>query len=125
MPAGQPLKYRSVTALIKMMDDYFDDCDIKKIPYTITGLCQSIGTTRKTLCEYEKRDKYVNAIKKAKARVEQYVETLMLSGKAQPGTIFWMKNHGWQDRQQVDVNDVTDLSEDQLRAKLSHIMAKK
>ena len=95
------------------MDKYFKDCDETKQLYTITGLALALGTSRKTLCEYAKKEEFSNTIKAAKQRVEAQVERILLE-KGHAGAIFWAKNHGWQDKQQIDVNDVSSKSREEL-----------
>ncbi|MDR6794724.1 hypothetical protein J2X12_004128 [Pseudarthrobacter oxydans] len=85
-------------------------------PYTILGLCRQLKTTRETLLDYESGkyddrddsdesgDKFSDAIKEAKARINEQVEERMLSGAA-PGaaSIFWLKNNAqWKDKSEVD-----------------------
>ena len=85
-------------------------------PYTILGLARALKTTRETLIDYESgkyddRDdtdesgeKFSDAIKDAKSRINEQVEERMMSGQA-PGTasIFWLKNNAkWQDKSEVD-----------------------
>jgi hypothetical protein len=89
-------------------------------PYTISGLAYFLDTTRSTLLDYERlaemdsdqlplklRTKdpfllreYSYTIKKAKSRCEGYVEEQLLSGRAQIGSIFNLKNNyeGWEDK---------------------------
>ena len=101
------------------INNYFQDCDDKGLPYSITQLALSLGTTRKTLSDYEGRDKYSNVIKEAKQRIEAYVERTLLSGKAQAGCIFWLKNHGWSDTTRVELDDVSKLTKEQLAQKIN------
>lgn len=101
MTAGRPLKFQSVEELQKQIDEFFADCDAKKEPYTITGLALALDTTRKSLCEYEEREEFSNAIKKAKARVENYAEKKLYAGMP-TGPIFALKNFGWQDKLETE-----------------------
>lgn len=83
-------------------------------PYTITGLALALKTTRDVLLDYESgkyddRDdtdedgeRFSNAVKEAKIRVQARVEEMSLNG-AGAGTIFWLKNNaGWKDKTEVD-----------------------
>lgn len=99
---GQPLKWQSVDILQKQIDDYFAECDSSEKPYTITGLALALDTTRKTLIEYEDRPDYVNAIKRAKTKVENYAEQRLYSGSA-AGPIFALKNFDWSDKTQQEL----------------------
>ena len=100
---GRPLKFQSVKELQEKIDAYFDTCVKDKEPFTITGLALALDTYRKVLCEYEERDKFSNTIKKAKARCEHYAEKKVYSGNP-AGPIFVLKNYGWKDKQEKEVN---------------------
>ncbi|WP_440220915.1 terminase small subunit [Dietzia sp. MNB45] len=85
-------------------------------PYTITGLARALGTSRETLLDYEsgKHDekagdfdgadqRFSDAVKEAKSRVQEDAESRLMSGMPATGFIFWLKNNaGWRDRQEVD-----------------------
>lgn len=87
-----------------------------QIPYTITGLARALGTTRDVLLDYESGkydekaddfdesgERFSNAIKDAKLRVQQNAEELLMSGMPATGPIFWLKNNaGWRDKSEVD-----------------------
>ena len=115
---NKPLKFPDVNDLKDSIDEYFIMCDTKKKPYTITGLCLWLDTTRKTLMSYEScleiewlkriddkaKVEYVNTIKKAKLRCENYCEEQLLNplcSKSPIGSIFALKNYGWADRQEI------------------------
>jgi len=115
---NKPLKFPNHKDLAKTIDDYFDMCDKKKKPYTITGLCLALDTTRLTLLHYEQcleidwikrldneaKACYVTTIKRAKLRCENYAEEQLLnsySNKSPIGSIFALKNYGWQDKQEI------------------------
>lgn len=85
------------------------------IPYTITGLARALKTTRETLLDYESGkyddkddtdvdgERFSDAIKDAKLRVQQNAEELLMSGGPATGPIFWLKNNaGWRDKSEVD-----------------------
>lgn len=91
-------------------------------PFTITGLARALGTTRKTLLDYEhewlesieedKRKQFSNAIKEAKLVVEEYLEKYMHNGKNQTTAIFMAKNNfGWVDRRETDLTTKGDKIE--------------
>jgi len=96
----------------------------RQIPYTISGLAYWLETNRTTLLDYEHlaekepdkiplhlRDKdpfilrgYTDTIKKAKARVEGFVEMKLMQGGHPAGPIFNLKNNfqRWEDKTVVD-----------------------
>jgi len=115
---NHPLKFPSSEDLKTTVDAYFDMCDTKGKPYTITGLCLELDTTRQTLLNYENcmdiewlkrldtqaKQCYIDTIKRAKLRCENYAEEQLLSptSKKSPiGSIFALKNYGWQDKQEI------------------------
>jgi hypothetical protein len=128
---GKPLKYKTVEALEQAIEAYFAECDphiveypyihtdpktkertlkfekrlTEQEPYTMSGLAYALDMDRRTLLDYSKRDRYLPTIKKARNRVEKYVEKLMLkSNGVVAGVIFNAKNNfGWQDKIETDI----------------------
>lgn len=125
MGAGRPLKFKSVKALQEKIDAYFDECDEKHEPYTITGLALALDTTRQGLLNYEDREEFYYTIKRAKLRIEHFVEKSLWAPKIATGVIFNLKNNfGWVDKQEIDQNvtgtmtnkvDLSGLTTDELR----------
>lgn len=149
MPAGRPLKFKTVKELQDKINAYFADCDphpeqvvyfewheievestdnkgevasrkvrdqtrppkeivmwdiSKQKHYTITGLAMALNTTRETLLDYENKDEYSDTIKKAKSKIENYVEN-NLFGSNVTGPIFNLKNnYGWRDKTEQDLH---------------------
>ena len=72
---------------------------------SILAMCRHIGTTRETIREYEMREGYVDTIKKAKARVEEYLENELYRKEQVTGVIFNLKNNfGWKDKQEIETS---------------------
>lgn len=117
MSAGRPPKFKSVEELQNAIDLYFLSCENpEKLgeyirPLTITGLANALDTSRQTLLEYEgevegreKSKDFADTIKRAKCKVEQYLEEYMFTGKNQTGAIFNAKNNfGWKDKSEQDI----------------------
>lgn len=122
---GRPLKFKSLKEIQTLIDAYFAECDphvieiqevknnevfFKKImseqkPYTITGLALALDTSRETLINYEEREEFFDAIKKAKMKCQNYAENYLFSGKNPIGPIFNLKNnYGWKDEIENNVN---------------------
>ena len=101
------LKYKSAKELQEGIDKYFQECDEKEKPYTMSGLAYSLGIDRKTLINYGERDSYSTLIKKAKQKVECQLEENALMGKSNSiFTIFNLKNnYGWVDRQEQEITE--------------------
>ncbi len=104
MPGGRPLKFSTPEELQEKIDAYFSqatDSEGKVIkPITITGLALWLDTTRDVLLDYQNRDEFSHAIKKAKLRVECYYEEKLMM-PACTGSIFALKNFGWSDRNET------------------------
>jgi hypothetical protein len=99
---GRPAKWESPEALQVLIDEYFTACDENKRPYTVSGLAVALDTTRRTLCDYEKKDDFTHTIKRAKQRVEQYAAEALFTSRNTAGVIFTLKNnHDWVDRKEV------------------------
>lgn len=118
---GRPKIFRSATELERHILKYFAECEIKEKPYTIAGLASSLGISRNTLHQYGKREDFRDVIKGAVTHIEASVESIMLQGKAQAGSIFWLKNHGWHDKREIDVNDISKMSRDELLEKVKSL----
>ena len=103
MPRGRPKAYTEVEVMKQKIDKYFNDCDRNKEPYTVTGLCLALDICRDTLSEYMKKDEFSDTIKKAKLKVENYLEKRLINDNSTTGIIFNLKNNfGWKDKQEVE-----------------------
>ena len=111
-PGGRPLKFPDVEALEALIQAHFDECVSKTYtdangvkhlePLTITGLALALGTTRKTLLDYEEKGEFSYTIKQAKTVVENYAEK-RLFGTSPTGAIFALKNYGWKDKTESEI----------------------
>ena len=101
--SGRPLLFKTVKELEDKINSYFEDENNK--PYTITDLAVWLDCDRKTLTNYENRDKFFPTIKRAKTKIEAGIEKGALLGLYNPTfSIFNMKNNfGWQDKQEIDM----------------------
>lgn len=125
---GRPLIYKTVEELQACIDEYFTYCDnrTKKLwddklqkefmisdpaPYTMHGLARALHISRQALMEYSHREQFGDAIKEAREKVAEDVETRMMDGKAQSGAIFNLKNNfGWKDETKSDVKSQVDVN---------------
>lgn len=105
---GRPLQYESKAALQVAIDDYFetkakvDMGEYISFQPTMAGLALHLGLSRQGLLNYEGREEFVDAIKRARMRVEEALEQ-RLYGNAPTGAIFNLKNNfGWKDKQELD-----------------------
>lgn len=118
---GRPKAYTEVEIMQKKIDQYFEECYKNNEPYTITGLCIALDICRDTLSEYMKKEEFSDTIKKAKLKVENYLEKHLITDSSTTGIIFNLKNNfGWSDKQQVEHsgninNPFSELSTEELR----------
>ena len=119
MKAGQPPKYKTPEELQLNIDKYFDEgVDTKsvlvgkkgeqtvtKIPIpTITGLCYYLGfSSRQSFYDYQEREEFSYTIKRARLFIEKEYEMQLQVGNT-VGAIFALKNMGWMDKTQTDLN---------------------
>lgn len=98
---GRPPKYKTKEEIQALIDNYFKQCDLDNEPYTVTGLALSLDMSRQDLINYSKKDEFVDTIKKAKMRVENYLEKRLINDSSCTGIIFNLKNnYGWRDKQE-------------------------
>jgi len=101
---GRPLKFKSKKKLEVAIEKYFMECDMYGEPYTVTGLCLALDIDRKTLINYGEREEFFHTIKKAKLRIENYLEKRLIKDSSCTGIIFNLKNnYNWKDKQEVDL----------------------
>lgn len=100
----RPLKYKTVQELEAAIDDYFERRHGVAVPPTVAGLALWLGfEDRQSIYDYKDRPAFSCTIKKAIMRIEEFAETQLLSGEgSSTGAIFWLKNHGWKDKTEVD-----------------------
>lgn len=104
MPAGRPRLLSSPEEFEDRAESYFAEREAADRPITITGLALAVGLSgREALAEYGRRPEYSDVVKRAKSRVEAGYEE-RLAATAAAGSIFALKNFGWTDRQDVNVN---------------------
>jgi len=103
------LKFKTEEELKDAINKYFQKCDEKEKPYTMSGLALSLGIDRTTLINYGKRDLFSTLIKNAKAKVEEQLEESLYRLGNNSGVIFNLKNnYGWRDT--VEVKQDNELS---------------
>ena len=113
---GRPLKFKSAAELEKKIAEYFAECVRMGEPLTVTGLALALDTTRETLMDYQEKNDYSDAIKKAKLRIENAYEKRLIA-RGNGGDIFALKQFGWKDRTEQAVELSGNMSlESKLRA---------
>ena len=110
---GRPPKNdtKDVMAIQAKIDAYFDGLGSgeEARPPTFSGLALALGyCSRQSLWENAKGGDAISLpLKTAMARIDEAYET-RLHGNSPTGAIFALKNRGWTDKSEVDVN-VNDL----------------
>lgn len=141
-PGGRPMKFPDPVDFARRVDAYFDWCDSQVVlskddkgrekiirkPYTVSGLCLYLDTEKSTLWDYQSKDGYSDTIKKAKNRIENFVEEHSLDGSLNPVvSIFNLKNNfGWTDRVEQVITTANSLpsSDAEMEQKLLTFMQK-
>jgi hypothetical protein len=100
---GRPPEYETPEEMQVAIDEYFDNlCDTKP---TITGMVYSLGFCERTALDYYLKEKpaFCHTIKRAKMRIEEFLETELLRPAGVTGLIFNLKNNfGWKDEQKFE-----------------------
>lgn len=100
---GRPPKYTNAEEMQEKIDKYFIECDVKNEPYTVTGLALALDVDRRTLLNYSEKDEFFPTIKKAKLKVENYLEKRLINDSSTTGIIFNLKNnYDWRDKQEIE-----------------------
>jgi hypothetical protein len=103
-PPIKQLKYKTPEELEAAIDLYFvaHKKEITDLTPTTAGLAHFLGfSDRQSLYDYRDRsDTYSCVIKRAILFIESYHEA-SLSNQSVAGHIFWLKNHGWKDTQEL------------------------
>lgn len=133
---GRPPIFTSVEEMQEKIDAYFEECEgtvlnnsngevlidkhgdpviVGKKPLTITGLALALGfNSRQSLLNYEGKDEFLDTIKRAKSKVEQYAEERLFDKDGSNGAKFSLANNfkGWAEKQQIeaDVNSKIDIN---------------
>lgn len=119
MPGGAPRKWKSVSAMQKAIDAYFEKCEgepliidgeqqrdkygvpifINVKPPTITGIALALGFTgRQALLDYQARPEFADTVTRAKARCEEYAEMRLYDKDGANGAKFSLGcNFGWRE----------------------------
>lgn len=132
MPAGRPPIYETPEEMQRIIDLYFVACklnhleqmdvdiedkkkdysddEISTIDYiddaapTVSGLAYTLGMTTETLRTYGNDDEFSATVKRAKQRIEMFLEG-RLYGQAVTGSIFNLKNNfGWKDKSEQELS---------------------
>ena len=98
-----------------VLDKYGDPVIVGKKPLTITGLALALGfNSRQSLLNYEGKEEFLDTIKRAKSKVEQYAEERLFDKDGSNGAKFSLANNfkGWAEKQTIeaDVNNKVNIN---------------
>ena len=131
---GRPTEYDTVEKLIAAVEAYFAECvpvlitfmndGIKQValdksgramyqenPATMAGLAYHLGySSRQAIYDLEhKSEDFSYVIKRARLKIEAQHEASLSTRDKCTGNIFWLKNHGWSDRSEIEHTGVLSL----------------
>lgn len=90
--------YANPEALQEKIAEYFFE---RQCP-TISGLAHYLGfESRQSFYDYEQKEDFTYTIRKIRLFMESIYEE-RLQGNSPTGAIFWLKNAGWTDKQEID-----------------------
>ena len=102
-----PIDIANAKQVEERIEWFFNHCINDDMKPTVTGLCNALGISRKTLWDWEagrvRSATHTDLIKRAKDILAELWEDYMLNGKINPVSgIFLGKNHfGYQDKSEV------------------------
>ena len=124
--AGAKPYFNSIEEMQPLIDNYFNECDgtilkdadgvpildkhdrpimVGEKPYTITGLTLALGfTSRQSLLNYQGKEEFVDAITRAKLRVEEYANIRAFDRDGVQGAKFTLINNfkGYKEKQDIE-----------------------
>jgi hypothetical protein len=109
-PGGRPRLFQSVQELEAKIKAYFNECDEKGRPYTISGLAYHLDIDRRTLLNYAKTDEFFPTISRARERCEGYAEEQLFIGNDRGAKFSLMNNYGWRDKQEAEITVNGDVA---------------
>ncbi len=112
-----PIDISDVAQVEERIQWYFNHCATDDMKPTVNGLCNALGISRDTLCQWKNEGTraatHSDIIKKAYKILEQMWENYMMNGKINPvAGIFLGKNmFNYQDKQEVVVTPNNPLGD--------------
>ena len=101
---GRPPKFKTAKELQKSITEYFEYLEKSEVRPTITGLILFLGFADRSSfydMQSDKRPGFSYTIKRARLMIENVYEQL-LQQNTPAGSIFALKNLGWDDKQTID-----------------------
>lgn len=103
MGAGRPLKIKTAEEMQAKIDEYFALCNDENPPL-VSGLAYHLDMNTESLRRYSSDEQFYATVKRAKQRVEMYLEK-RLQQQSPVGSIFSLKNNfGWKDKTEQELS---------------------
>lgn len=96
----------------RKINRYFELCEEKGRPFTLTGLALYLKTTKPTLYNYSLKEEYKEMLAQAKQRIENFIEEESLLGHINPiiAKFNLQNNFGWKDKREDIVTNINENS---------------
>ena len=108
---GRPKAFKSVKEVEEKINAYFNYCEEKEKPYTMSGLAYYLEVSRQTLVNYSYEDEYFDTIKKARDKVQMQLEECLYRLGNNSGVIFNLKNNfDWKDKIEHSSSEVENIN---------------
>lgn len=117
MPGGRPANIKTKEELQEKWEKYEKECEKTGEYMNLSGFCVSFGGSRWYLQDLEERDsaQFSPTIKLIKDKISQYcIKHAQKSEKNQALNIFLLKNYGYTDKTEQDINVKGTISLDTL-----------
>ena len=100
---GRPRKIATPEKFDALVDAYVSHCAEEHKPMTLTGLVLALGFSDKTsFYDYENYEGFSHSVKRARSFIELGYEMRLFEASC-TGAIFALKNMGWKDKLEHDV----------------------
>lgn len=125
-PWVKPRKYTEVSVMERIINDYFNLCDVNETPYTVEGIAMALKMSTESLRQYgteEEHAPFHELVRSAKLKVQAKRVELMQSGKMNPIVgIFLLSNNSKQDYTRADVPKLNGMDEGEVRSFLIELV---
>jgi hypothetical protein len=102
---GRPPFFTNEEDLQEMIDSFFAESEILKEHPTISKLAYHLGfISRQSIYDYAEKVEFTYTIKRAILRIEMAYEQGLRNDRSPTGSIFALKNFGWEDKSSQDLN---------------------
>lgn len=103
-PGGRPPKFTNVDDLQLLIDNYFNEIENSDEIADIEGMCMRLDISRETLNQYQQKEEFSDAIKRAKTKIFQIKKQMAMKGRLNPIIFIFdaKNNHNYVDKQEIE-----------------------